>query len=81
MNEQDVSEHAYKNGYSAGYAAGRRSAGRKCGRWEDGHCTNCNHLAEVQNIGFNCTGGTKVNYKHTNYCPNCGADMRGKEDG
>lgn len=48
-------------------------------RWENGHCTNCKQKAEVQSIGFNCTGGTRVNYKETNYCPHCGAKMDGEE--
>ena len=47
-------------------------------RWKNGHCTNCKQKAEVQSIGFNCTGGTRVDYKETNYCPNCGAKMDGE---
>ena len=50
-------------------------------RWKNGKCTNCTHYAEVQNIGFTCTGELKVNYKHTNYCPNCGAKMDGDGNG
>lgn len=45
--------------------------------WENGFCTNCKHPAEVASIGFNCTGGTRVNYKHTRFCPGCGAKMDG----
>lgn len=46
--------------------------------WKNGHCTNCYHQAEVQNIGFNCKGDdTIIHYKHTNYCPTCGAKMDG----
>lgn len=48
------------------------------GEWQDGHCTNCYHQAEVRNIGFNCKGDDLIiHYKHTNYCPNCGAKMDG----
>ena len=45
--------------------------------WENGFCTNCKYPAEVASIGFNCTGGTRVNYKHTRFCPGCGAKMDG----
>lgn len=50
------------------------------GRRENGRCTNCGHYGEVQNIGFTCTGKIKVNYKQTNYCSNCGADLRERKD-
>ena len=43
----------------------------------DGFCTNCNNRAEVQSIGFNCTGGTRIEYKRTKFCPECGAKMDG----
>lgn len=44
----------------------------------DGICTNCHYRAEVQSIGFNCTGGTRIEYKRTNFCPDCGAKMDGE---
>lgn len=43
----------------------------------DGFCTNCHCRAEVQSIGFNCTGGTRIEYKQTKFCPNCGFRMNG----
>lgn len=46
--------------------------------WKDGFCTNCKHPAEVASIGLNCTGGTRVDYKHTRFCPECGANMDGE---
>lgn len=64
---------AYENGYRSGYEAGRRSVGRKSGRWENitggmvmlGDCSECKVRQPVI-----CT----------NYCKNCGADMRGEEE-
>ena len=41
----------------------------------DGFCTNCHYRADVQSIGFNCTGGTRIEYKRTKFCPECGAKM------
>ena len=43
----------------------------------DGFCTNCGYRADVQSIGFNCTGGTRIEYKRTKFCPECGAKMDG----
>ena len=56
----------YKKGFFDGLAAQRKS-----GRWiEDEygipHCSEC---------------GTINNTVYKNYCPNCGADMRGGENG
>ena len=85
LTKHDASEQAYKNGYSAGYEAGRRSVGRKRGRWIS--------LTECANAGVYCSVCNKKVYKEdyawcnrknklrSNYCPNCGADMRGEEDG
>ena len=41
----------------------------------DGFCTNCGYRADVQRIGFNCTGGTRIESKRTKFCPECGAQM------
>ena len=35
------------------------------GRWKNGTCTNCG----------------QVDFSKPNYCPNCGADMRGNGNG
>ena len=49
-------------------------------KWKDGHCTNCGVQANVQNIGFNCSGnGAKINYQHTKRCHECGAKMDGDD--
>lgn len=52
---------------------------RPRGCWKGGRCSNCGTQAEVQSIGFNCTGGTRIDYKHTNFCPSCGAVMKSEE--
>ena len=58
---------------------GKRVEVRKVvkGEWIDGHCSNCGEQA--------CTrkqyeqGGYYLEVPfHSNYCPNCGADMRGE---
>ena len=42
---------------------------RPKGRWKHGNCTECGLY-----VG-------ETTCRHYSYCPNCGADMRGKEDG
>lgn len=75
----EYAEQAFVNGYSAGYEAGRRSAGeRKTGRWR------LETDEEEPNAFFKlvvCTACEKTANNTYNYCPNCGADMRGTEDG
>ena len=39
----------------------------KRGRWVDGHCDQCGCYGEDDRVGGNIP---------TNFCPNCGADMR-----
>ena len=39
------------------------------GHWVNGHCDKCNEHAP-----FWCMAST---YHESNFCPNCGADMRG----
>ena len=48
--------------------------------WTDkGFCTNCGHRAHIVCVGFNCTGGTRVEYERTPYCAGCGAKMDRKD--
>ena len=70
MNEHDATEQAYKSGYEDG----KRDA-VKHGRWEPRtdsfgfvRCSVCHDC----NIYDDWADGKKWNY-----CPNCGADMRG----
>ena len=80
MKTHDATEQAYKNGY----ADGKRDA-VKHGEWVS--------LTECANAGVYCSVCNKKVYKEdyawcnrknklrSNYCPNCGADMRGEKDG
>lgn len=55
----------------------------ECGEWIENRCSLCSYETEVESIGFNCCGETRMRYKKHNYCPNCGARMNGerrKED-
>lgn len=71
MNERDIAETAYKNGY----VAGQRDA-RKRARWakqvEDGmywyECSECG--GEIPHTRHRY-------YMFSDFCPHCGADMRG----
>lgn len=71
MNEHDIAETAYKNGYADGI-----SHAAKHGRWlmRGGRrfCSACQQRACVtrDTDDFWYTVGT-------DFCPNCGADMRG----
>lgn len=83
MNEYEATERAYKNGY----ADGQKDA-RKKGvwlNWQGGPvwpnefyrwwcCSECKHQMEFDEAV------TKDEFP-SNFCPNCGADMRGEEDG
>lgn len=83
MKVHEATEAAYKNGYAKGYEDGKRDA-VKHGQWipleydgyADGNpvwdlweCSECQeeHSGDEDTL--------------TPYCPNCGADMRGEEDG
>lgn len=47
---------------------------RKCGEWiDDTFCSNCRWYAEDADGHIIMSFG--------NFCPNCGADMRGESDG
>lgn len=49
--------------------------------WTDkGFCTNCGYRAYIACVGFNCTGGIRVEYERTPYCAGCGAKMDRKDD-
>ena len=82
MKTYEATEQAYKNGYDKGYADGKRDA-RKKGRWETTEVTNEFDVIERYHNFHReckysyCDNGIGGHY----FCPLCGADMRGEEDG
>lgn len=74
MNAYDASEQAYKRGYEAG----QRDA-RKKGRWVNGGLFS--DIAKCSVCGSKHFTMDFVCANKFSYCPNCGADMRGEEDG
>ena len=76
MKPYEATEAAYKNGYKKGYEDGKADAVKR-GRWEERYaiifdsglyacrCSECNTTWDAK----------------TNYCPYCGADMRGGDNG
>jgi len=49
------------------------------GRWEKPSKYGMNH--KFNHLGFVCSRCQKWNDNESNYCPNCGADMRERKDG
>lgn len=72
FEERMAQEDAYDRGYEAGYYAGIRegyveATTTKHGQWiNDGDCMLCSCCNYAYNSWF----------MGSNYCPNCGADMR-----
>ena len=82
MKTYEATEQAYKNGYAKGYEDGKKDA-RKKGRWETTEVTNefdvierYHHFHRECKYSY-CDNGIGGHY----FCPLCGADMRGEEDG
>ena len=64
FEERMAREDAYDRGYDAGYAAAQYI---RHGQWiNDGDCMLCSCCNYAYNSWF----------MGSNYCPNCGADMR-----
>lgn len=83
-----TSQNDYAAGFADGYSQGKKDAERKKGRWlgfdsdEDMYdiikCSCCKHTFTVDSYHWSDIGFVKDDF---NYCPNCGADMRGEEHG
>jgi rubrerythrin len=81
MNAYDASEQAYKRGYEQG-----KKDARKKGRWIHDQVEACNPFVDSLPVWVDVMQCSVCNEyiegSHgKNYCPNCGADMRGEEDG
>ena len=65
--------------WKAAYERGKRE-GRKTGKWihKGCACFECNQCGERVTLNVYTTEKTNERFK---FCPNCGADMRGEEDG
>jgi len=81
MKTYEATEQSYKNGYKKGYEDGKRDAAKK-GRWLatkveagdpfDGNSVYCFDVFRCSECGAHFDVSEALNY-----CPNCGADMRG----
>ena len=73
----DESTESYTNGLTDAYnlicQLPSAQPERKKGKWINGYCSECGKHAP-----FWAMAST---YYKSSYCPNCGADMRGEQDG
>ena len=58
----------------------RRTDGRKCGEWIDREQCQVDEDGYDVAICSNCKEEITIDPRHDNYCPNCGADMKGADD-
>lgn len=77
MKNYDATEQSYKNGYKKGYEDGKRDA-VKHGRWIPTESMVLTSRCSVCRCWVTKHAITNPNYS---YCPYCGADMRGEENG
>lgn len=76
MDIHKATEQAYKNGYAKGYADGK--AEKVQGRWQERKFICMDN--EIK-LGYRCTRCMTTWDAETDYCPNCGAEMRGADNG
>ena len=69
-----ASQNDYAAGFADGYRQGKKDAERKKGRWIDGQCSICGCDIPAYIIDWKWQKDMDANF-----CPNCGADMRGEE--
>ena len=70
-----VQPKSYREGYQAGFKDAQPE--RKRGKWE---ITNLGAVGVFDSCS-ECKRVVKHKAPFYNYCPNCGADMRGEQDG
>lgn len=74
-----ASRNDYAAGFADGYRQGKKDAERKTGRWiNDRLVTTNGGTYAVRRCPFCESYYQDVGYGW-DYCPNCGADMRGEE--
>ena len=71
MNIYDASEQAYKRGYEQGKKDARKTDGCE-------YCRGRAHTSKPFKVTTQLGRSVAVVF---NFCPQCGADMRGEEDG
>ena len=69
-----ASQNDYAAGFADGYRRGKKDAERKKGRWIDGQCSICGCDIPAYIIDWKWQKDMDANF-----CPNCGAYMRGGE--
>ena len=58
----------------------KRTDGRKCGEWIDREQCQVDEDGYDVAICSNCKEEITIDPRHDNYCPNCGAQMKGADD-
>jgi len=75
-----ASQNDYAAGFADGYRQGKKDAERKRGHWIGAECRN--GMTERRCSECNCFAGYGVSsLPWFNFCPWCGADMRGGNNG
>lgn len=54
---------------------------RKKGKWIDSRCSECGGLMPITKVMLRGKVMWETDYPMSRFCPNCGADMRGKDNG
>lgn len=77
-----TSQNDYAIGFADGYRQGKKDAERKKGDWiiMSEFLGGCTDRCSVCGWEYDYNGYVDEQ-EYYNYCPNCGADMRGGEDG
>ena len=78
MNER-YEEYVFREGFRRGYEKGK--ADRPRGEWKLRYIEPEELGGTLARKRLYCSAcGNWQTYGETNYCPNCGADMRGEDD-
>ena len=80
MKTHEATEQAYKNGYAKGYEDGKKAMVMH-GSWIEPAEEGAYHLYECSVCGGEAPQTRYNTDMFSDFCPNCGADMRGEKDG